>query len=256
MTIRKYSTASISSSRSFEKTKSIIGSSVSREIKIEYLVVAGGGGTIYGVAPAQDATGGGGAGGLVYGSTWLRKFGSSGTTISIQVGAAGSRGSSSSTNGGDSYLGPVTAYGGGGYNSATSGAGGSGSSNGSSTQISYPEYNGTGYGTSGATISGYSGSGGGAGGVATGLRLNISGQSALYSIGGTYGSLPTYTGYGHGACAQKFSNPYTKDAFPGVVILRYLKEFPAATATTGSPTVSIVGEYRIYTFTSSGSITF
>ena len=44
MTIRKYSISRISSSRSFEKTKTAVGSSVSKEIKIEYLVVGGGGG--------------------------------------------------------------------------------------------------------------------------------------------------------------------------------------------------------------------
>jgi hypothetical protein len=39
----------------------------------------------------------------------------------------------------------------------------------------------------------------------------------------------------------------------GVVIIRSLS---AATATTGSPTVSYSTQYTIYTFTSSGSITF
>jgi hypothetical protein len=31
---------------------------------------------------------------------------------------------------------------------------------------------------------------------------------------------------------------------------------PAATSTTGSPTVTVTGGYRIYKFTSTGSITF
>jgi hypothetical protein len=41
----------------------------------------------------------------------------------------------------------------------------------------------------------------------------------------------------------------------GVVILRHLDSFPQAT-TTGSPTITTSGGYRIYTFTGSGSITF
>jgi hypothetical protein len=40
------------------------------------------------------------------------------------------------------------------------------------------------------------------------------------------------------------------------VILRYPDTFSLATATTGSPTVTTTGGYRIYTFTASGSITF
>jgi hypothetical protein len=42
----------------------------------------------------------------------------------------------------------------------------------------------------------------------------------------------------------------------GVVIVRYADSNPAASATTGSPTVTVAGGYRVYKFTSSGSITF
>jgi hypothetical protein len=41
----------------------------------------------------------------------------------------------------------------------------------------------------------------------------------------------------------------------GVVIIRWPDSLPAATSTTGSPTVTVTGGYRIYTFTGSGSIT-
>jgi hypothetical protein len=40
------------------------------------------------------------------------------------------------------------------------------------------------------------------------------------------------------------------------VIIRYLDVYSAAVSTTGSPTVTTSGGYRIYTFTGSGSITF
>jgi hypothetical protein len=40
------------------------------------------------------------------------------------------------------------------------------------------------------------------------------------------------------------------------VIIRYPDSFSAAVATTGSPSVTVSGGYRIYQWTGSGSITF
>jgi hypothetical protein len=42
----------------------------------------------------------------------------------------------------------------------------------------------------------------------------------------------------------------------GVVIIRYADTFSAATATTGSPTITVAGGYIVYRWTESGSITF
>jgi hypothetical protein len=42
----------------------------------------------------------------------------------------------------------------------------------------------------------------------------------------------------------------------GIVIIRYLDTYPAATSTTGSPTITTAGGYRIYTFTGSGTLTY
>jgi hypothetical protein len=42
----------------------------------------------------------------------------------------------------------------------------------------------------------------------------------------------------------------------GIVILRHPDTIPAAANTTGSPNVTVAGGYRVYKFTSSGTITF
>jgi hypothetical protein len=80
---------------------------------------------------------------------------------------------------------------------------------------------------------GTTGSNGGNGGVNTGGGgggMNPSAGNNTMRFGGTGGS--------------------------GIVILRYLDTFPAATSTTGSPTITTAGGYRVYKWTSSGSITF
>lgn len=274
MTLRRFSTTKVSRSRSFSTSGTTTSNNVSRQMRIDYLIVAGGGGGGGSSGTDSDRDGGGGAGGLVMGSVAASKFGI-GTAISIQVGTAGST-STSPTAGGNSYLGPVIAYGGGtgGYFGANAGAGGSGGGSGRSsnpagkTQINYPEHGGTGFGNAGGgqgngIFASSAGGGGGAlgpggfsGGDSGGLGMvsTITGSAVTYASGGRAGSLITYpANTGSGGSAQ----PYAGITQPtdGVVIIRHLASYPQAT-TTGSPTITVYGNYLIYKFTSSGSITF
>jgi hypothetical protein len=41
----------------------------------------------------------------------------------------------------------------------------------------------------------------------------------------------------------------------GIVIIRYADTYSAAASTTGSPTITVAGGYRVYQWTSSGTIT-
>lgn len=114
--------------------------------------------------------------------------------------------------------------------------------------------------------------GGGAGPYAGGLVPNAglggSGGGALGGDGSSSASSSPTTNQsglantgGGGGGAGYFSSagtPRGKGGIggSGVVIIRYPDIFDAASATTGSPTVTIHENYRIYKFTGSGSITF
>jgi len=72
-------------------------------------------------------------------------------------------------------------------------------------------------------------------------------------VGGGGGGSDTAGG---GGGAGGASNADNRVGGSGIVILRYADSNPAATSTTGSPTITVAGGYRVYKFTSSGSITF
>jgi hypothetical protein len=63
------------------------------------------------------------------------------------------------------------------------------------------------------------------------------------------------TGSGGGGSSSGSTN-YGGDGGSGIIIIRYPDTFDPAAATTGSPTITVSGGYRIYKFTGSGSITF
>lgn len=192
----------------------------------------------------------------------------------------------------DSYA--ATGGGGGGYNDGVNGgAGGSGGGAtyagtttgtatagqgniGGITELS-PNYGAGGGGGAGAVGGNGTTTVGGAGG--NGLAYVIGGSSAYYAGGGsgdvwrgiTGSTSPGAAGLGGGGVGNGFlgsglggagtantgggggANGYGGS---GVVILRYADTFDAAASTTGSPTVTVAGGYRVYRFTGSGSITF
>jgi hypothetical protein len=83
------------------------------------------------------------------------------------------------------------------------------------------------------------GTGGAGGGGAGGSSAN--GISGTINTGGGAGGGGNSTGGTGGS---------------GIVIIRYADTYSAAASTTGSPTITVAGGYNIYTWTSSGSITF
>jgi hypothetical protein len=90
-----------------------------------------------------------------------------------------------------------------------------------------------------------SGTGGLGGGGAAGRSSNSStGQPGTANTGGGGGGHGGSNGVGTAGSGGS-----------GVVIIRHLDTLPAAT-TTGSPTITVTGGFRIYRFTTSGSITF
>jgi hypothetical protein len=76
----------------------------------------------------------------------------------------------------------------------------------------------------------------------------LGGGGTAYGGGGT-----DNTGGGGGGGAGFVSG---QAGGSGIVIIRYLNTYPDATSTTGSPTFTNTGGYKIYKFISSGTITF
>lgn len=110
----------------------------------------------------------------------------------------------------------------------------------------------------------YSGGGGGGGhyigttrggyGGGTTPATGGGGNGANQDTPGTVGSVNT--GGGGGGGGNGGAGGPGQAGGSGIVILRYADNYPAAASTTGSPTVTVTGGYRIYKFTGSGSITF
>ena len=224
---------------------------------VNYLVVAGGGGGGAG-SPGVAYGGSGGAGGLLMGNELYSVL--SGSTISLTVGAGGSAGASGS----DSVYDTLTVTGGGRggiYTGIKDGANG-GSGGGVAWLGTVAGTGVAGQGHAGSTYNsgGAGGGGGGAGASATtniggaGFTSSISGASVTYATGGSEGGAAgaANTGDGGGSAYVGYAGG------SGIVIVRYSDYHPAASSTTGSPSIVVAGGFRTYTWTTAGagSITF
>ncbi len=258
---------------------------------VDYLVVAGGGGG-GGASAAIFSGGGGGAGGMLAGTSLPVSLG----TYTITVGGGGAGGASGAVggNGGNSSFNGITATGGGGGAPGTGAAfnGVAGGSGGGGRTVGAAGGNGiVGQGNKGgacpATTAGAGGGGAGAvggnvvsNGVAAvggvGLSNSITGAAIFYAGGGGGGGSSTANnkagGNGGGGAAGVAGTAntggggggkaYSTVAGPGaaggsgVVIIRYPDTYADAVSTTGSVNYNNVGGFKIYTFTSPGSITF
>ena len=123
-----------------------------------------------------------------------------------------------------------------------SGAGGVGlQSSISGTATYYAGGGGGAAGSSGAQAG--NGAGGLGGGGAGGNGANTAGVAGSPNTGG-------------GAGGRSQPNGPGENGGSGIVIIRYADIYAPAPATTGSPVITVAGGYRVYTWTSSGSVTF
>ena len=247
---------------------------------IQYLVVAGGGGG--GAGSGNGTGGGGGAGGLVEGTASV----TSGYTITVTVGSGGAP-ASSGVNSSLTLPASVVALGGGrggstteaGYTGGSGGGGGGNQFYGGQPGAAalQPGSASGGYGNSGGNGTDYQGGGGGGAAAAGGSTPGQGGNgrewptgSGTYYAGGGAGTIGAGGLGGGGSNGVSGPNGVANtggggaggpsgtggSGGSGVVIIRYPDSYMAASATTGSPTITYASGYRIYTFNNSGSITF
>lgn len=270
-------------------SKSIFATAASRGVSgkpefIDVLVIAGGGGGSGNNGSGAGGDGAGGAGGYLYYGSLTPTTGKVFTgAYTVTVGAGGNsalatfnagKGGNSSFSG--SQITTILAYGGGAacYGSSGtnpdsnggSGGGGGANSPGSggkgiypgSSYISLSPRQGYDGGVSGGQYQPAGGGGaGGQGGIffaGAGISNTITGTAVLYAQGG--GGIPATSNVntGEGGSTNTTNDP--RPGLNGIVVVRYLDGYDAASSYTGSPNVIVSGGYRIYRFTGTGSITF
>ena len=182
---------------------------------------SGGGGGLYtGIPPGSGIVGQGNAGGT------QGNYPNPGDTTAGGGGGAGAPGVAGGPNGGQ---------GGAGLYSSISG-----------TSIAYAGGGGGTYWQMSAGTYALGGVGGGGNG-----GRQVAGATVDFATDGA-----PNTGGGGGGCSSNAGVNQSAYGGSGVVILRYADTFPPAISTTGSPTITVAGGYRVYKFTQSGSITF
>lgn len=198
--------------------------------------IGGGGGGYYSQVSGLAGGSGGGGGNAASGSS----SGGAGTAGQGNAGGGASGGTPSYAGGGGGGAGAV----GGAGSASAGGVGGVGLASSITGTTTY--YAGGGGGgtdnTGGAAVGGAGGSGGGGqGGYGNSGSGYVDGVNGTVNTGGGGGGAGWITASGAGGS--------------GVVIIRQADTNPVAT-TTGSPTITTSGGYRIYKFTASGTITF
>jgi len=242
----------------------------------EFLVIAGGGGNAVNMGGNREA--GSGAGGLrtSYGSTSGGGGGAegdltltAGAVYTATVGAGGSghtSGATSSFSG--SGVSTITSTGGGSgghADNATHAVGHNGGSGGGgwyNNGTAGQGISGQGYaGSPGFPASEYGGAGGGAGGVGgrgpvkgLGLAVSITGGSITYATGGAASDYPSTNRSANGGANTGNGASGAANGGSGLVVIRILSTKYSGT-TTGSPTVTTDGSYKVIKFTGDGSYT-
>ena len=200
-------------------------------------ITSTGGGYGTGNNAVQTPGGPGGSGG---GGGWYDGAGGAGNTPATSPSQGNNGGAAVGSSGGPNY--------------GTGGGGGAGAVGGTGTGL----FGGTGGIGLASSITGtstyYAGGGGGGGGASGGDAAGgLGGGGASTRGNGTAGTANTGGGGGGAGAAANLSGG---NGGSGIVIIRYADSYPAAIATTGSPTITNPTGYRVYKWTTSGSITF
>ena len=226
-----------------------VATSTSNPPLASVLAIGGGTGGFYG--PYTNATAGGSGGGASWNGSNLTTYGAGLQPASASggLGNRGGNGGSGNSGGGGGGAGAV----GGDAAGNTGGNGGVGTTSSIITTTQATTYS-VGQVVSSSVYFAGGGGGGGVNGATAGVGGNGGGGSSTTAGPGQNGT--AYTGGGGGGAAYNGGTAFFGgNGGAGVVIIRYADSYPAATSTTGSPSISVANGYRTYIWTSSGSIT-